>query len=293
MSDAHFVDLQINGHGGIDFLSVKDPDDVRKASRSLYQAGVAAYLPTLITSDLANLKEAAAIINGVKGDQGPDEAKILGFHLEGPFISHAKCGVHPQHFIADPSLDLLKEYLSIDDVKIVTLAPELPGALELIRYLVDHGIVASLGHSDATLDQAHSGFDAGAKTVTHLYNAMSKFPGLAQAALERDDITFQIIVDDLHVTRENVLQAINGRADRFILTNDTVAAAGIGDGRFSFGEMEIEVNAGQARRLDGTLAGGVGTLSRSLEILVEIGVNQSESWAAATTRPLALIGEKL
>jgi len=293
MSRASYVDLQTNGHGGIDFLSATTTDEIRTATRSLYQAGVAAFLPTLITADPNQLLASARLIREVRESQSPDEAKILGFHLEGPFISHEKCGVHPPHFIHEPDIDLMKKYLAIEDVKIVTLAPELPGALELIRFLVDRGVVVSLGHSNATIEEANAGFDAGATTVTHLYNAMSKFPGLAEAALERDGLVFQIIVDDVHVTRENVASALKGREERFIITNDTVAAAGIGEGRFAFGDMEIEVRDHQARRLDGTLAGGVGTLDRSRAILHEIGISEADSLAAATTRPLALIGGRI
>ena len=288
-----FVDLQINGHGGVDFLTAHSVDQIRKASRSLYTAGVRYYLPTLITAEPEQLYRCAALIQGVKLEPREGEAQILGLHLEGPFISQAKCGVHPKHFIRTPNIDAMKEYLHIGDIRIVTLAPELDGALDVIKFLVDQGITVSLGHSNATMDQAHAGFDAGAKTVTHLYNGMSKFPGLAQAALERDGLVFQIIVDDVHVSREDVAQAIIGREDRFILTNDTVAPAGSADGQYSFGDMTIEVKDRQARRLDGTLAGGIGTLEQSITILKQLGVSESAAIAAATSRPLSLIGEGL
>jgi len=286
-----FIDLQINGHGGIDLLSAQSSEEIRQVNRSLYQSGVKAYLPTLITADPMQLKKSAELIRNVKANPENGEAQILGFHLEGPFISHEKCGVHPQHFIRLPDISLMKDYLAIRDVRMVTLAPELPGALDLIRFLADQGVTVSLGHSNATIDEAHAGFDAGATTVTHLYNGMSKFPGLAQAALERDGLIFQIIVDDVHVTRENVELAIRGREDRFVLTNDAVAPAGNVDGTYNFGEMTIEVKNRQARRIDGTLAGGIGTFSESISILKEIGVSETSAIAAATTRPLALIGE--
>ena len=287
-----FVDLQINGHGGIDFLSATSSDEIRKATRSLYSSGVKAFLPTLITCEPALLLRSAALIQEVRSDPRPNESSILGFHLEGPFISHVKCGVHPGSFIRPPDIGLMKKLLNIGNVRMVTLAPELVGALDLIRFLVDQGITVSLGHSNATIDEAHAGFDAGATTVTHLYNGMSKVPGLAQAALEREGLVFQIIVDDVHVSRENVALAIRGREDRFILTNDTVAPAGLNEGAFKFGEMTIEVKEGQARRLDGTLAGGIGTLSESISILKEIGIDEKAAFAAATSRPLFLIGEK-
>jgi len=169
------------------------------------------------------------------------------------------------------------------------MAPELPGALEVIRFFVDQGVVVSLGHSNATPDQAHAGFDNGASTVTHLFNAMSKMPGLASVAIEREDVMLQIIADDIHVKRADIALALRGNTKRFILTNDCVAPAGLGDGIFNFGEMQIQVTNGSARRIDGTLAGGIGTLSQSLDILDSLGIDKSDSLASVTTRPLAML----
>jgi len=286
-----YVDLQVNGHGGVDFLSASSTDDIRRAARSLYSNGVKSFLPTLITSDPLQLKASAALIREVVNDPRSGEAEILGFHLEGPFISHEKSGVHPQKYIVEPNIALMKEYLEIGSVRIVTLAPELHGAIDLIKFLVDQNIVVSLGHSNATPDEANAGFDAGAKTVTHLFNAMSKIPGLASAALDRDDVTIQIIVDDVHVDRPKVQIALEKASDRFIVTNDAVAPAGSGDGIHNFGEMKIQVKDGQARHLDGTLAGGIGTLAKSLQILAEMGVSYETALASVTTRPLALINQ--
>lgn len=288
-SSPTFVDLQVNGHGGVDFLSAKSVDEIRLAARSLFSNGVSAFLPTLITSDLLQLHSSARMIYEVMNDPFEGEAEILGLHLEGPFISVAKCGVHPVKYILPPDLDVMKSLMKLGFVKMITLAPELPGAIDLIKFLVDQGVVVSLGHSNATESEANEGFDAGASTVTHLFNAMSKIPGLASVALERTDVWVQIIVDDVHVNRDNVGLALSKVMDRFVLTNDCVAAAGLGEGRFTFGEMPIEVKDGQARRADGTLAGGIGNLHRSIEILDELGVDRRISYEAATSRPLSLI----
>ena len=285
----NFVDLQVNGHGGIDFLSAHSEDDIHTASRSLAKNGVGAYLPTLITSDFSQLARAAAFIKRAQEDPREDEAHILGLHLEGPFISHAKCGVHPKNYISEIDLEYAEQLLRVGDIKIMTIAPELDGAIDLIKLLIDRGVVVSLGHSDATAAQAHAGFDAGASTVTHLFNAMSKDGGLAEVARERDDVMIQMIVDDIHVPRELVAEIIEQVGNRFILTNDAVAAAGLGDGSYSFGEMDIVVASHQARRTDGTLAGGVATLDYSLQILADIGVDQKSALASVTTRPLALL----
>ena len=287
-----YIDLQVNGHGGIDLLTAANTDEVRTVSKSLYNNGVIGYLPTIITSALSDAVRAIKLIEEVHQNPQPGEAKILGIHLEGPFISPEKRGVHPLEHIATPDLDHLKALLAAGLIKIVTIAPELPGAIELIKYLVTQNIVVSLGHTNANRAQAIAGFDAGAKTVTHLFNAMPKPPldGTAQVALERTDIAIQIIIDEVHVPNELVKETLAKVADRFIVTNDPIAAAGLGAGTYPFGDMEITVNNGQARRTDGTLAGGIGTLHQALEIMESIGINKNDALASITTRPCQLIG---
>ena len=287
-----YIDLQVNGHGGVDLLSAKSADEVRKVSRSLYENGVVGYLPTIITSALSDAVRAIKLIEEVRTNPLPGEAKILGTHLEGPFISIEKRGVHPLEHVAAPDLNHLKALLKAGLIKIVTIAPELPGAIELIQYLVANGIVVSLGHTNANREEAIAGFNAGAKTVTHLFNAMPKPPldGTAQVAIEREDVVIQIIIDEVHVPNELVKSTLAKVSDRFIVTNDPIAAAGLGSGTYSLGNMQISVEGGQARRVDGTLAGGIGTLSQSLEIMKSIGVNPVDALASITTRPCELIG---
>ena len=287
-----YIDLQVNGHGGVDLLSAKSADEVRKVSSSLYENGVVGYLPTIITSALPDAVRAIKLIEEVRTNPLPGEAKILGTHLEGPFISVEKRGVHPIEHIVAPDLNHLKALLKAGLIRILTIAPELPGAIELIQYLVANGIVVSLGHTNANREEAIAGFNAGAKTVTHLFNAMPKPPldGTAQVAIERDDIMIQIIVDEVHVPNELVKSTLEKVSKRFIVTNDPIAAAGIGSGTYPFGDMQVTIAGGQARRTDGTLAGGIGTLGRSLEIMNSIGINQVDAIASITTRPCQLIG---
>ena len=287
-----YIDLQVNGHGGVDLLSAKSADEVRKVSSSLYENGVVGYLPTIITSALPDAVRAIKLIEEVRTNPLPGEAKILGTHLEGPFISVEKRGVHPIEHIVAPDLNHLKALLKAGLIRILTIAPELPGAIELIQYLVANGIVVSLGHTNANREEAIAGFNAGAKTVTHLFNAMPKPPldGTAQVAIERDDIMIQIIVDEVHVPNELVKSTLEKVSKRFIVTNDPIAAAGLGSGTYPFGDMQVTIAGGQARRTDGTLAGGIGTLGRSLEIMNSIGINQVDAIASITTRPCQLIG---
>ena len=294
-SEPQFVEVQVNGHGGIDFLSANSTEEIRTASRSLFRHGVVAYLPTLITSRPEEFLRAAALIEEVRANPLAEEAKILGIHVEGPYISLEKRGVHPADKVRKPDIEEFKKYISAAKISMVTIAPELDGALDFVKFAVDNGIVVSLGHSMATDTQAHAAFDAGATTVTHIWNAMRKLHdeihGVGHAGLERDDIVIQIIVDDLHVDRATVKETLNMAKGRFILTNDAVAPAGLGDGQFNFGDMQIKVADGQARRLDGTLAGGIGTLAQSLAIVKELGVSESDAIASVTTRPLELMSK--
>lgn len=289
---AQFIDLQVNGHGGVDLLSAETVDDIRKVSRSLYKHQLVGYLPTIITSSIDAATRAIKLIEEVRQNPEPGEAIILGTHLEGPFISMEKRGVHPQEFIAAPDLEHMKSLLGAGLIKQVTLAPELPGAIDLIKYLVSEGVLVSLGHTNASMAVAEAGFNAGAKSVTHLFNAMPKPPltGLAQVAIAREDVVIQIIIDQVHVSNELLVQTLPKIMNRFIIVNDAVAAAGLGDGVFPFGGMEVKVKNGQARRVDGTLAGGVATLADSIKIMQELAIAPDVIQASLTTRPAALIG---
>lgn len=287
-----YIDLQVNGHGGIDLLSAKSEDEVRVVSRSLYKNDVAGYLPTIITSSLDSALSAINLIEQVRKDPKTGEALILGIHLEGPFISRERAGIHPKEFIKQPNLDHLKTLLAAGKVKQVTLAPEITGAIDLIKYLVDQNILVSLGHSNATKAQAIKAFEAGAKTVTHLFNAMPKPPeeGLSAAAIERADVVIQIIVDGVHVSDQLLSQTLPKIKDRFIITNDSVAAAGFGDGNFSFGDINLVAKDGQARSVEGKLAGGIANMADSIKRLTSLGISNEIAVASATTRPCDLIG---
>ena len=288
-----FVDLQVNGHSGVDFLNARDHEEIHKASRSLKDEGVSGYLASLITSDLEKLKGAARLINEVTQKQNEDEARILGLHFEGPCLSYDRRGVHAPELLRNPEKSLITEMLKIPNLKMVTMAPELPGAIEAIKEFAVRGVVVSLGHTTAERAEAEAAFNAGAKTVTHLYNGMRKDGGLVDLVLEREDIQFQMIIDDVHVSRELVKKACDKALHRLIITTDAVAAAGLGSGKHRLGDMEIEIRDGRAERTDGTLAGGIGKLSRSLEILEEMGYSREKTLPSVTSRPLELINAKL
>lgn len=289
-----FLDLQVNGHGGVDFLAAQTTEDIRKVSRSLLQQGVGAYLPTLITGPLDRTVEVMKLIEEVRRSPQDTEAEVIGIHLEGPFLSRERPGVHPINYLSQPTKELLGKYLAAGMVTMVTLAPEIPGALDAIKFLTQMGVVVSLGHSNATTEQSHAGFDAGATTVTHIWNAMSKdqMPGvgLAGVALEREEISIQLIVDGVHLADDLVRYTVEKAPQRFIVTNDAVSPAGLGEGTFPFGTFMVTVRDGRALRSDGVLAGGVGSLKDSFQRLLSLGVPFESVLASMTTRPAALIG---
>lgn len=293
LQSSDYVDLHVNGHAGVDFLSARTPDEIRKATRSLKSNGVKGFLASLITSDLKTLKGAAKLINEVAKFQNQDEARILGLHLEGPCLSYERRGVHAENLLQAPSAALIDELLEIENLKMITLAPELPGGIEAIEQIASAGVVVSLGHTATDWKTAEAAFDAGAKTVTHLYNGMEKDGDLVKLVLEREDIRFQMIIDDVHVSRELVRQTCDIALHRLIITTDALAAAGLGPGIYPFGNMEIEIKEGKALRLDGKLAGGIGTPEKALQILEELGYPREKTMPAVTSRPLELINAAL
>src|SRR4051794_15658103 len=248
-----FVDLQVNGFAGVDFLAA-DGDGWARAGEGMLATGVTAVQPTFITSPEDVLIDC---LRGMPTDGiGP---RVIGAHVEGPFLSPKRLGVHQAESQRAPDLDLLRRLLDAGPVHQVTLAPELPGALQLVDELCARGVVVSAGHTDATAAEAHLAFDRGVGTVTHLFNAMRPMtprdPGIAFAALARPDVVVQLIVDGQHVAYDTVLVAWQAARGRVALVTDAAPAAGGTDGRFTIGGREI-VAAGGGGRGPGGAAGG-------------------------------------
>jgi N-acetylglucosamine-6-phosphate deacetylase len=286
-----FVDAQVNGYAGIDVMSA-EPEALVELARALLRDGVIAYLPTLITGDPDDMLTALRRIAAVGDRDGG--ASIIGVHLEGPFLSLERRGAHPVEHLRTPDRALLERLLHAGPVRMITLAPELPGADELIELCVRRGIVVSLGHSEASADDAARGFAAGATAVTHLFNAMApiagRAPGLAGAALATDGLAIQLIADGVHVSDELIRVAFHAASGRCSLVSDAIAAAALGDGDYRLGSLEIEVRGGVARRADGTLAGSAGRLCDGLVRLGRLGIDRLDAIAAVTARPAALLG---
>jgi len=282
------VDLQVNGFAGVDLMGA-DAEGYRRVGEAVLETGVTAYLPTFISAPEAELVAALRAVP-IETD-GP---RILGAHLEGPFISKTRLGIHPASARRDPDPALLERLLAAGPVRLVTLAPELPGADELIDLLLERAITVSCGHTDATAEQALQAFDRGAKTVTHLFNAMRPFrhrdPGLAGAALARDDVVVQIILDGVHLAEETARVVWQTAAGRVALVTDAVAAAGNGDGTYLFGGAEVVVREGTARGPGGVLAGSTLTMIEAVRNLHGLGVPLEQALAAASTVPARVIG---
>jgi N-acetylglucosamine-6-phosphate deacetylase len=281
-----FVDLQVNGFAGVDFLHT-DANGYRQAGDALLETGVTAYLPTFITAPEDDL---LAAIDAVTPGPG---ARILGIHLEGPFLSPVQLGTHPPAARRDPDATLLERLLGAGRVRLVTLAPELPGAEELIDLCIERGVVVSCGHSDATAAQAAAALDRGARAVTHVFNAMRPLrhrdPGIAGAALTRDDVVVQMIVDGVHLAPETAALVWRAARGRVALVTDAIAGAGLGDGGYRIGGIDVDVANGVARGPGGVLAGSTLTLIDAVRNLHALGATMEEAVGAATSVPAGLV----
>ncbi len=265
-----FVDLQVNGFAGVDLMAT-DLEGYVRVGEALLATGTTAFQPTFVTAPEAALLDALRAMPA--GDIGP---RVLGAHVEGPFLSPRRAGVHDPRWVLAPDLALLRRLLDAAPVSQVTLAPELPGAFELIDELVARGITVSAGHTDATAAEAHLAFDRGVRTVTHLFNAMrhstARDPSIAMSALARPDVIVQVIVDLHHVAPDTVLVAWHSASSRFALVTDAAPAAGMGDGEFVLGGRKVLASDGVVRGPEGQLAGSALTMIEGVRNLVSLGV---------------------
>jgi len=285
-----FVDLQVNGFGGVDMMEA-DADGYRRAGEALLETGVTSYLPTFISAPEEHLLAALRAVPATA--EGP---RILGIHLEGPFLAPSRLGTHPASARRDPDEALLERLVGAGPVRLVTLAPELPGAERLVELLRSHGITISCGHSNATAEEANAAFDRGIRTVTHLFNAMRPFrhrdPGIAGAALARDDVVVQIILDGIHLAPETAKVVWRVAAGRLALVTDAFAGAGAGmdDGSYRLGGFAVDVRDGVARGPDGVLAGSTLTMVEAVQNLHALGVPFPQAVEAASTVPARVVG---
>lgn len=275
-----FTDLHINGYGDVDLLRVESVDDVHKLGRFLYKNGTHAYQPSLITAPIEETLRAISFIESARRQRGDDEAEILGIHLEGPFLAPEMAGAHPVEYLKMPDRELISKYLAAGTITMVTLAPELPGAIELIAFLSMMGIKVSLGHTGATHEIARAGFRAGASSVTHLYNRCSK--PFVDVAIDESDAKLFLIADGSHVDDERIADTFQRAGDRVIATTDSISTRGLG-------EQQIEIRDGAAYRTDGVKAGSIATMRSLWERIARV-VGSEAATEACATRPACYLG---
>ncbi|MDX6227559.1 MAG: N-acetylglucosamine-6-phosphate deacetylase [Frankiales bacterium] len=294
------IDLQINGYYGVDFVDASTEEWVAVASR-LPETGVTAFQPTFITAPverlLVGMQHASAALPTLTAT--PGAARVLGVHLEGPFLSPRQAGVHDISFMhpATPEdLDALLAPGVVEWISMVTLAPELPGALDAIRRLRTHGVVVSIGHSDARGTEVEAAVEAGARMVTHIFNAQRglghREPGVAGQALADPRLTVGLIADLHHVAPEICTVVMQAARGRVALVTDAVAAAGMPPGSYELGGQQIRISPGEglARRTDGTIAGSSLALDVAVRNLVDVGIAASDVLDAATRVPADVLG---
>ncbi|ASU60098.1 N-acetylglucosamine-6-phosphate deacetylase [Nocardiopsis dassonvillei] len=287
------VDTHVHGGAGHAFTET-DPEGVRETIAFNRSRGVTALVGGLVAATPEDtLRQVAALAELC------DAGELAGIYLEGPFISRARCGAHDPDLLRDPDTAEFDRWLKAGrgHVRMVTVAPELPGALDLIGAAASSGVVAAVGHTEATYEQTLAAFDAGASVATHLYNAMRPLghrdPGPIAAALGDERVTVELILDNVHVhpgAAGLVFDAAG--ADRVSLVTDAMSATGLGDGEYTLGDLRVRVSGGEARLVEsGTIASSTIVLPQAVRNAVRsLGVDVPEAVRSASSVPAAALG---
>ncbi|MEU1800060.1 N-acetylglucosamine-6-phosphate deacetylase [Streptomyces sp. NPDC019937] len=291
-----FVDLHLHGGGGASF-STGTAEEALTVIRTHRAHGTTTMLASTVTGDLDDLARQAAVLSELA-----EEGELAGIHFEGPFISPHRCGAHQPSLLRDPDPADVRKLLDAarGTARMMTLAPELPGGLESVALLADSGVLAAVGHTDSTYEATRDAVEAGATVATHLFNAMPSLlhrePGPVAALLEDERITVELINDGTHL-HPAVLQLAFRRAgaDRVAFITDAMSAAGMSDGSYALGPMEVEVENGVARISDGPTAGSIAgstlTLDHAFRRAVTVdGLGVDEAVRALSTTPARVLG---
>ena len=300
-----FIDLHVHGGGGASFTEGSD-DQARQAAVFHRGQGSTSLLASLVTAPLAELEARAAMLAGLA-----DEGLVDGLHLEGPFLSPARCGAQDPRYMIAPDLAVFARLHAAarGHLRIITLAPELPGAFAVIEAATRAGVTVAVGHTDATADVTLAAIDAGATHATHLFNGMRpphhREPGAVGALLDRAEISCEVIADGVHL--DDIVVRLTARAagpGRLVLVSDAMAAAGMPDGRYQLGSMRVTVAGGVARLLEdfgepgpagavtvpGAIAGSTATLASVVRHAIAAGLPVPDVAAAASTTPARILG---
>ncbi|MEU8748631.1 N-acetylglucosamine-6-phosphate deacetylase [Streptomyces parvulus] len=288
-----FVDLHNHGGGGASFTG-GTPEDILKGVETHRRHGTTTLVASTVTGDLDFLARRAGVLTELA-----QQGDIAGIHFEGPFISPCRKGAHDEQLLRYPDPAEVRKLVDAahGHAKMVTLATELPGGLDSVRLLVEHGVIAAVGHTDATYEQTVQAVDAGATVATHLFNAMPplghRSPGPIAALLEDERITVELINDGTHLHPASLQLAFHhAGAGRVAFITDAMDAAGFGDGRYLLGPMEVEVADGVARLVEGgSIAGSTLTLDRAFKRAVTVdGLPVGDVVAAISANPARLLG---
>jgi N-acetylglucosamine-6-phosphate deacetylase len=297
-----FVDIHMHGGAGLDVMRAS-PAELPHLNKFLTTHGVTGYFPTTVAAPLdqtcralEKLADAIAAASG-SSDRNPAQARPLGIHLEGPFLSHKRRGVHPPEYLVEPTLEIFERLWQAahGQVRMMTIAPELPGALEVIAEAARRDVCVSIGHSDAELDAARAGVRAGARHATHTFNAMRPLdhrdPGILAEVLIDRQLTADIIADGIHVAPEVVQLFLQAKGvERAVLITDATAAAGMPNGTYQLGPIQVEVKDGRCT-MDGKLAGSVLTMDRAVRNVTRFaGWSLQHAVRAATLNPARAVG---
>ena len=264
-----FIDVHIHGAGGCDTMD-GTVESLNTIAKTIVKHGTTSFTPTTMTVAAEDIRKSMEVIKKLK-EEGTEGANILGAHLEGPFISPKAIGAQNPKFLLAPSVENYNKIVGdcSDAVVSITMAPEVEGAKELIKYLSDNGVTVSMGHTKATYNEAVEGIKCGVCHSTHLFNAMTPLthrePGVVGATFDTD-ITTETISDGIHISYPALRIAYKQKGtDKVLLVSDAMEACGMPDGKYSLGGQDVIVKNGAARLLDGTLAGSVLTLDKAVK----------------------------
>ncbi|WP_406478915.1 N-acetylglucosamine-6-phosphate deacetylase [Streptomyces platensis] len=291
-----FVDMHVHGGGGGSFSSA-DPEECMTAVETHRRHGTTSMVASTVTGELADLARQAAVLAELV-----QQGELAGIHFEGPFISPHRCGAHQPELLRDPDPADVRKLLDAahGTASMMTVAPELPGGLESVRLLADAGVIAAIGHTDSSYDATREAIDAGATVATHLFNAMPalghRAPGPVAALLEDERITVELINDGTHLHPAVLQLAVREAGDgRVAFITDAMGAAGMNDGRYPLGPMQVEVRDGVARISEGPTAGSIAgstlTLDRAFQRAVTVdGLTVDQAVQALSATPARLLG---
>ncbi|BCK69282.1 N-acetylglucosamine-6-phosphate deacetylase [Streptomyces libani subsp. rufus] len=291
-----FVDMHVHGGGGGSFSSA-DPEECMTAVETHRRHGTTSMVASTVTGELTDLARQAAVLAELV-----QQGELAGIHFEGPFISPHRCGAHQPELLRDPDPADVRKLLDAahGTASMMTVAPELPGGLESVRLLADAGVIAAIGHTDSSYDATREAIDAGATVATHLFNAMPalghRAPGPIAALLEDERITVELINDGTHLHPAVLQLAVREAGEgRVAFITDAMGAAGMNDGRYPLGPMQVEVKDGVARISEGPTAGSIAgstlTLDRAFQRAVTVdGLTVDQAVQALSATPARLLG---